>query len=133
MIATLVELGLSALGLVGALGLFLSLKRELRSQARKSQARIDQLAEQLRETKKPAAEALMPEVVTPEVVTIDAAPAPVPAALRSGMNINRRVQAMRMLRRGEDLGHVAAALGIPRREVELLVRVHQISAAGAGS
>jgi hypothetical protein len=30
---------------------------------------------------------------------------------------------MRMLRRGQDLAHIAAALGVPRKEVELLIRV----------
>jgi DNA-binding NarL/FixJ family response regulator len=53
------------------------------------------------------------------------APEPVPF---SGMNLNKRTQAVRLLRRGEDVGHVAAALGIPRGEVELLVRVHEMSA-----
>jgi DNA-binding NarL/FixJ family response regulator len=51
------------------------------------------------------------------------------------MNLSKRLQALRLLRRGEDIGHVAAALGISRREVELLVRVQEFSAkraAGAG-
>jgi DNA-binding NarL/FixJ family response regulator len=52
------------------------------------------------------------------------APEPIPL---SGMNLNRRTQAVRLLRRGEDVGHIAAALGVPRGEVELLVRVHQMS------
>jgi hypothetical protein len=60
----------------------------------------------------------------------------VPAPLRAGLNLNKRVHAMRMLRRGEDISHIAAALGVPRKEVELLIRVHSIGkvrAAGAGS
>jgi hypothetical protein len=52
-------------------------------------------------------------------------PEPIP---HSGMNLNKRTQAVRLLRRGEDVGHVAAALGVPRGEVELLVRVRQMSA-----
>ena len=65
-------------------------------------------------------------------------PAPEPAAtaislLRSGMNVSKRVQAMRLLRRGENVAHIAAALGVPRREVELLIRVHQLSTARAAS
>ncbi len=41
----------------------------------------------------------------------------------SGMNLSKRTQAVRLLRRGEDVGHIAAAMGVPRGEVELLVRV----------
>ncbi len=60
-----------------------------------------------------------PQPVEPEFV---------PAVPRSGFHLNRRSQALRLLRRGEDIAHVAAALGVPHREVELLVRVQQLSA-----
>jgi len=69
------------------------------------------------------------------------APAPEPGLAlpqgvpRSGMNLNKRIQAGRLLRRGEDVSHVAAALGVQRREIELLMRVQKLSAqraAGAG-
>jgi hypothetical protein len=53
----------------------------------------------------------------------------VPAPLRAGLNLNKRVHAMRMLRRGEDVSHIAAALGVPRKEVELLIRVQTIGRA----
>jgi hypothetical protein len=36
-----------------------------------------------------------------------------------------------MLRRGEDVAHVAAALGVPRREVELMIRVQTFGKARA--
>ena len=39
------------------------------------------------------------------------------------MNINRRVQALRMHHRGESVETIAAALNTPRNEVELLLRV----------
>ncbi len=51
---------------------------------------------------------------------------------QSGMNLSKRVQAMRMLRRNEDVSHVAAALGMTRSEVELLIRVQGITRAAAG-
>jgi hypothetical protein len=60
----------------------------------------------------------------------------VPAPLRAGLNLNKRVHALRMLRRGEEVSHVAAALGVPRGEVELLIRVQSLGkarVAGAGS
>jgi hypothetical protein len=40
---------------------------------------------------------------------------------------------LRLLRRGEDVAHVAAALCVPRREVELLIHVQELSAKRAAS
>jgi hypothetical protein len=54
----------------------------------------------------------------------------VPVSLPSGVNLNRRVHAGRMLRKGEDIAHVAAVLGVPRAEVELLARVQEMTASG---
>lgn len=107
MIPSLFQFGFLALGLMAALALFLSLKREMQAQARKNRARVDELLERLQPAEPPPPHA---------------------EPLRSGINLNRRVQALRLLRRGEDVGHIAAALGVPRREVDLLVRVHRISA-----
>jgi hypothetical protein len=47
--------------------------------------------------------------------------------------MSKRVHATRMMRRGEDISHIAAALGVPRREVELLIRVQELSKARAAS
>jgi hypothetical protein len=55
----------------------------------------------------------------------------VPMMPRAGLNLTKRVHALRMLRRGEDIAHVAAALGVPRKEVELLIRVQTIGKARA--
>ena len=96
----------AALGILAALVFFLSLKRELRRAMRRERARVEELLVNLR----------TPVPAEPEPVYI-------PVAVRPGLNISRRVHALRMLRRGDDTAHIAAALGIPRREVELLVRV----------
>jgi hypothetical protein len=101
MITSILPLAFTALGLCGTLILFVSVKRELRRQSR----RIDNVLNQLRE----------------------AAQAPV-SALRPRLNIQKRFQALRLLRRGEDVAHVAAALCVPRREVELLIHVQELSA-----
>jgi hypothetical protein len=50
--------------------------------------------------------------------------APVPP--RHGLSPPRRTQALRMHRRGESPEQIAAAMGIPRAEVELLVKAHRI-------
>ena len=43
------------------------------------------------------------------------------------------VQAMRMVRRHEGIATIAAALGVTRKEVELLIRVQGISRAATGA
>jgi hypothetical protein len=121
---TLLPYILIAAGLLSTLALFLTLKREMRGQAQRQKARIEEMVIRLTEAERPAQTAMEPAVAF------------VPALLRAGLNLNKRVHAMRMLRRGEDVSHIAAALGVPRKEVELLIRVQAIGktrAASAGS
>jgi hypothetical protein len=44
----------------------------------------------------------------------------------AGLNLNRRTQAIRLLRRGERPEQVSAMLGMPPPEAELLLKVHRI-------
>src|SRR5579862_8017431 len=106
MIHWLVQDALIVLALAASLWLFLSLKRELL----KTQRRLIELARRVG------------EVESREPQTVVSPPAP-----RSGINLNKRVQALRMLRRGEEVPHIAAALGVPAGEVELLVRVQAMA------
>jgi hypothetical protein len=117
MLPNLVLLGLLALGLAAGLTLFMTLKYEVRLRARKDRARMDTMLKRLQDAERPARE---PSVSAPVL-------------LRSGMNTSKRAQVVRLLRRGEDVSHVAAALGVTRREVELLMRVQTLSARRAVS
>lgn len=110
---------LIAAGLFSTLALFMTLKREIRRHVFRHRARIEEMMIRLNEAERPSPPA------ADEPVTF------VPAPLRAGLNLNKRVHAMRMLRRGEDIAHIAAALGVPRREVELLVRVQSMGRARA--
>jgi hypothetical protein len=47
-----------------------------------------------------------------------------PAPIRSGLNLNKRSQVIRMSRRGERADAIAASLSLPRRQVDLLLKVH---------
>jgi hypothetical protein len=47
-----------------------------------------------------------------------------PSPTKSGLNLNKRTQAIRMSRRGDQVEKIAASLSLPRREVELLLKVH---------
>ncbi len=104
---------LIAAGLLSTLALFISLKYEIWRQAQRQMIRIEEVAEHALQ---PAAEELF-----------------VPAPLRAGLNLSKRVHALRMLRRGEDISYIAAALGVPRKEVELMIRVQAIGRARAAS
>jgi hypothetical protein len=95
-----------ALGLAATLALFLSVKLEVQRSARRERKRIDDMLDRLKQATPSPAEAVF-----------------IPVALQPGFNVNRRVHAARLLRKGEDIAHIAAVLSVPRAEVELLARV----------
>jgi hypothetical protein len=70
--------------------------------------RLDAVTSQLRELERQPAVALTPGIPKP------------------GMNVVKRSQALRMHRRGERPEQIAAALELPRQEVDLLLKVHSI-------
>lgn len=47
-----------------------------------------------------------------------------PAAPKASLNLSKRTQVIRMSRRGEPAENIAAYLSIPRKEVELLLKIH---------
>jgi hypothetical protein len=49
-----------------------------------------------------------------------------PVSPRSGLNLCKRSQALRMHRKGEPPDRIAAALEVPLQEVDLLIKVHRI-------
>jgi hypothetical protein len=49
-----------------------------------------------------------------------------PASSRAGLNLCKRSQALRMHRKGDPPGRIAAALEVPLQEVDLLIKVHRI-------
>jgi hypothetical protein len=99
---------------------FLSLKREihrLRSRLARQDftLRLDAMNTRLREAEERAG-----------------TPAP-PAPARRSVNLSKRSQVIRLSRRGEPAETIAATLGLPRREVELLLKVHRVAVASAGA
>ena len=70
--------------------------------------RLDALAAEFRELERQPAVTLTPGVPKP------------------GMNVVKRSQALRMHRRGDRPEQIAAALDLPRQEVDLLLKVHSI-------
>jgi hypothetical protein len=102
-----------ALALAGCASLFIVTKMEL-SQLRRAadQSRMD-LAKKIEEV-----EAAMADIPA-------AAPAPM-LNVRPSINLTKRAQALRMRRRGESLESITAALSVPRNEIELLLKVHEM-------
>ncbi len=47
--------------------------------------------------------------------------------LQTGLNLNKRTHVLRLSRRGDAPDHIAATLHLPRREVELLLKIHELS------
>lgn len=108
-----------AAGAIVCLLVFLALKRELhelRSRITRLDftLRLDAMNDRLHEAE--------------ERASIPAAPVPA----RRSVNLSRRSQVIRLSRRGEPVETIAATLGLPRREVELLLKVHRAAAASVG-
>jgi hypothetical protein len=103
-----------ALALAGGVSLFIVTKIEL-SQLRRAadQSRMD-LAKKIEEV-----ESAMADIQA-------AAPAPM-LTVRPSINLTKRAQALRMRRRGESLESITAALSVPRNEIELLLKVHEMA------
>lgn len=107
MMALLVPYLILAASLAANLFLFFSLKKEIHAHA----ARHSELAARLRGIEE----------------NRESPPDSGPAPPRPGFNLNTRVQALRLSRQGESPDHIAARLGVPRREVELLIRVRRMA------
>jgi hypothetical protein len=116
---------LLAAGLGLCLYLFASLKAEIRALCRRCQEdrqRVLTLESALSEARL-ALQALGTDVRAIEGQTgMLVAPAPA----RSGLNLSKRTQVLRMHRSGQDSAGIAAALALPRSEVELLIKVHRM-------
>lgn len=117
--------GLIALTLVVCLVLFVSLKREIRRLELACGAQKAQLEAAAQLTTKCLSE-VRAEMESLEDRSQLLVP-PVPS--KSGMNLNKRTQAIRMLHRGEAPEQVAAALGLPLGEVNLLWKVQRAATA----
>ena len=121
----LIQYGILAAGMIASLLLFVSLKREVHKYMNRDRRDLEEIQKRFDQAHRPVSNQAREEPPNEP----ESQPQGLVLAPRSGFNLNRRVQAVRLLRRGEDVGHVAAALGVPRNEVELLSRVQEMAAA----
>ena len=104
--------------------LFLSLKREMRCAGLRASSRQDAMADEIAALKRTVewmGEELRDNTRRAELLVE-------PPRAASGLNITKRSQALRMHRRGETPANIAASLGMPQFEVDLLLKVEQIGA-----
>jgi hypothetical protein len=117
--------GLLAVGLGLCLYLFITLKREIGGLLRRrgeDQIRVEGLEAALAQARL-AVQALETDLREVERQTgMLVAPAPA----RSGFNLSKRTQILRLHRSGKDSAGIAAAMSLPRAEVELLIKVHRM-------
>lgn len=107
---------LLAAGICLCLVLFLLLKREVRAGALKFGERERALDETLSRLRRELEEA-----------RAELAAAGGSAGLPRGrLDLTRRAQALRLYRQGQSIPQIASTLELPRGEVELLIKVHQL-------
>jgi hypothetical protein len=118
---------LVAAGSIACVGVFLTLKQETRrlklrldrqqaeigTAAQDLKVKLEELTLRLRDSEERAGVLVAPE----------------PA--RSGLNLTKRSQVIRMSRRGERAENIAASLSLPRGEVDLLLKINALVFNGA--
>jgi len=99
---------------------FLCLEHEMRILKLRSERRQTAQQSASNELKAQVAELTARVLDTEERTGVLVAPMPP----KSGLNLNKRSQVIRMSRRGEQPEKIAASLNLPRREVELLLKIY---------
>ena len=122
---------LDTVGLGACLYLFFRLKRENAELRTTLQTELEGQQEAVAQTRRSVQrleERLAQEAASPAAA---AEPAREQAPAVS-LNLNKRSQALRMHRRGDAPEAIAAALRLPRNEIELLLKVHRSFSEKAG-
>jgi len=101
-----------ALGLMASLALFISAKLEMQAVRRSMSATIATMKAEL-------------EAIREGLGNLEMAPASAPPA--EALNLTKRTQALRMHRRGEPTPSISAAVRAPRNEIELMLKVQELT------
>lgn len=114
-----ISYALLAAGMGLCLFLFVSLKRDLRAAESRCGKKLAALEAEWSEKERSLDERWKELAQAVGLLTP-------PPPTRSGLNLNKRSQALQMSRRGEKPRDIAAALSLPQNEVELIVKVQHI-------
>ena len=112
---------LMAAGGLAALHLVVSTKRELSREQSLREEETSTLLQTLKALQKTV------DQLQTEARERESWPAPTPPG--AAMNLQRRSQALRMYRRGDDSQTIASALSLPHAQVALLEKVHRVLSA----
>ena len=118
----LVQYVLLGTGLFLCLYLFFTLKLEIRAVETRLKAQATALTDAISAIRS-AVDEIRAEIREVQEQT-GMLVAPTPA--KSGLNLNKRGQVLQMYRRGQSPEQIAATLGLPLTEIDLLIKVHQI-------
>jgi hypothetical protein len=116
------QYALLAAGLSLCLYLFFTLKCEIGAQEKRRRQAEAVMSETVAAVRA-AVEELRAEVLEMRDQTGMLVP---PEPAKSGLNLSKRGQVLQMYRRGRSPDQIAAALGLPLSEIELLIKVHRI-------
>jgi hypothetical protein len=116
-LSPLAQYATAAASLVASLVLFLALKFELNALRRAAQSTREELDGRFRETE--AGLAQLREQMAESALKNPAPGGP--------LNLTRRTQAIRMHQRGEPIETIAGALRAPRNEIQLLIKLQELS------
>ncbi len=94
-----------------------ALARALEERSNAQRARSDTAVESIRQTL---------DRLASEIEELQKQAATVPVFPKTGFNLSKRSQALRMHRRGEAPEQIATALEVPLQEIDLLLKVHRI-------
>jgi hypothetical protein len=131
-----------AIALIGCLVLFLSMKMEI-SMVRRSftesgesaKAAAETAAKVAAETAAEAAAKAAAATLAVELATLRQEMESTAAGGSTGqeLNLTRRAQALRMEHRGESPSTIAAALRVPRNEIDLLLKIQRLASEAPAS
>ena len=114
--------GVLGVGLLGSLTLWVSLKMDVRA-GKKS-------LETLRESTDATIQELRASIEALKAIPVVEAAPPVAhgggVMAVQGLNLTNRTKALRMHRRGESVGSIAASLGVAQEEIELLLKLERL-------
>ncbi|HVW07868.1 MAG TPA: hypothetical protein VHC90_04770 [Bryobacteraceae bacterium] len=115
--------GVLGVGMLGSLTLWISLKMDVRAMKKTLEADRETTSGALDELRKALESAADAVKAVPET-----APAPAISSSLSvqGLDLTNRTKALRMARRGEPVGSIAASLGVAQEEIELLLKLERL-------
>jgi flagellar biosynthesis/type III secretory pathway M-ring protein FliF/YscJ len=108
---------LVAIVIVLSLALFIMVKADVRRCAARWAKEREQMQQQQQE--------LLAQISALEGALRERSPAApaAPIGVRPALNLQRRAQILRLAKQGEEPGQIAAELAVPRKEVELLLKL----------